>query len=39
MRGNHFTLVFKLFCPSCKLVGFVKISNTGWQGGNLKGAV
>ena len=28
-----FTLVFKLYCEKCGLSDFVKISNTGWQGG------
>ena len=28
-----FTLVFKLFCEKCSFEDFVKISNTGWQGG------
>lgn len=29
-----FTLVFKLHCDKCGHTDFVKISNTGWQGGN-----
>ena len=28
-----FTLVFKLYCEKCGYSDFVKISNTGWQGG------
>jgi len=28
-----FTLVFKLHCEKCGCTDFVKISNTGWQGG------
>lgn len=28
-----FTLAFELYCEKCKLKDFVKISNTGWQGG------
>ena len=28
-----FTLVFKLHCENCGHSDFVKISNTGWQGG------
>ena len=27
------TLVFKLYCEKCGYSDFVKISNTGWQGG------
>ena len=29
-----FTLVFKLRCEKCGLTDFVKVSNTGWQGGS-----
>ncbi len=29
-----FTLVFKIHCEKCRLTDFVKISNTGWQGGD-----
>ncbi len=29
-----FTLVFKLYCEQCRLTDFVKVSNTGWQGGD-----
>jgi predicted RNA-binding Zn-ribbon protein involved in translation (DUF1610 family) len=32
---RDFILVFKLYCPNCKLTDFVKIGNTGWQGGRL----
>ena len=28
-----FTLAFNLYCENCKLTDFVKLSNTGWQGG------
>jgi len=28
-----FTLVFKIYCENCSHLDFVKISNTGWQGG------
>lgn len=28
-----FALAFRLYCENCKLEDFVKISNTGWQGG------
>ena len=28
-----FTLAFQLYCERCKFTDFVKISNTGWQGG------
>ena len=28
-----FTLVFKLYCENCKHADFVKVSNTGRQGG------
>lgn len=28
-----FTLVFCLYCERCEFTDFVKISNTGWQGG------
>jgi len=33
---KDFTIVFELYCEKCKLHDFVKISNTGWQGGELK---
>jgi hypothetical protein len=29
-----FTLVFKLYCERCNTTDFVKITNTGWQGGS-----
>lgn len=29
-----FGLVFKLYCEKCGHTDFVKVSNTGWQGGN-----
>jgi hypothetical protein len=35
-QKKDFTLVFKLYCPHCELTDFVKISNTGWQGGRLR---
>jgi hypothetical protein len=28
-----FTLVFTIHCEQCKFTDFMKISNTGWQGG------
>lgn len=28
-----FALAFHLYCEKCKFTDFVKISNTGWQGG------
>ncbi len=31
-----FTLVFKLYCEKCGYNDFIKISNTGRQGGNFK---
>ena len=30
-----FTLAFKLHCEKCGHTDFVKLSNTGWQGGTL----
>ena len=33
---KDFTIAFELYCMECKLHDFVKISNTGWQGGKLK---
>ena len=33
---KDFTIAFELYCPKCKLHDFVKVSNTGWQGGKLK---
>jgi predicted RNA-binding Zn-ribbon protein involved in translation (DUF1610 family) len=30
-----FTLAFKLHCDKCGLSDFVKVSNLGWQGGQL----
>jgi predicted nucleic-acid-binding Zn-ribbon protein len=30
---DGFTLVFKIHCDKCGHTDFVKISNTGWQGG------
>lgn len=30
-----FTLAFQLYCERCKFTDFVKISNTGWQGGTI----
>lgn len=32
--ARGFTLAFKLHCQKCGLSDFVKISNTGWQGGS-----
>jgi predicted RNA-binding Zn-ribbon protein involved in translation (DUF1610 family) len=34
-----FILVFKLYCENCGHSDFVKISNTGWQGGKHSGIV
>jgi hypothetical protein len=34
-QAADFVLAFKLYCPSCKLTDFVKVSNIGWQGGTL----
>jgi len=34
-QQSDFTLVFKIYCPNCKLTDFVKIGNMGWQGGEL----
>jgi hypothetical protein len=34
-QARDFTLAFKLYCSACELTDFVKISNTGWQGGEL----
>lgn len=28
-----FTLAFHLYCEQCRFTDYVKISNTGWQGG------
>lgn len=28
-----FSLAFHLYCENCKFTDFVKLSNTGWQGG------
>ena len=33
---RDFRLAFELWCAKCKLHDFVKVSNTGWQGGKLK---
>lgn len=33
--NRDFSIAFELFCPKCKIHDFVKISNTGWQGGKL----
>jgi len=32
---RDFRIVFQLYCPSCNLEDFVKVSNLGWQGGKL----
>ena len=32
---RDFILVFQIYCTSCKLSDFVKLSNTGWQVGKL----
>lgn len=36
---NGFILAFKLYCETCKRTDFVKISNTGWQGGTYNEAL
>jgi hypothetical protein len=36
---RDFLLAFELYCPKCKLHDFVKLSNTGWQGGKLNDKV
>ena len=28
-----FIIAFKLYCPKCGLMDFVKVGNMGWQGG------
>lgn len=33
---KDFTIALELYCSNCNLHDFVKISNTGWQGGKLK---
>ena len=33
---KDFIIAFKLYCPKCKLLDFVKVSNIGWQSGKLK---
>ena len=33
---KDFTIAFELYCSKCKLHDFVKVSNTGWQGGKSK---
>ena len=35
-QARDFTLAFKLYCPRCALTDFVKIGNTGWQGGQFR---
>jgi hypothetical protein len=32
---RDFTIVLKLWCHTCHLEDFVKVSNTGWQGGKI----
>jgi|ERR1700685_751019 len=32
---RDFTIAFKIHCHTCKFVDFVKVSNTGWQGGKI----
>ena len=34
-QPRDFTIALKLYCPDCKLTDFTKISNIGWQGGQL----
>ena len=33
---KDFTLAFEVYCPKCELHDYVKLSNTRWQGGELK---
>src|SRR5712691_4556951 len=33
---RDFTIGFELYCRNCGFHDFVKVSNTGWQGGKLK---
>lgn len=33
---KDFTVAFELYCSKCQLHDFVKVSNTGWQGGKLQ---
>lgn len=35
--AKEFTVAFKLSCPKCHLTDFVKVSNLGWQEGNMEG--
>jgi hypothetical protein len=37
--AKAFRIVLKLYCENCKLQDFVKIRNTGWQGGLHKDAL
>jgi hypothetical protein len=34
-QNQDFVLAFKLYCPACNLSDFVKLGNTGHQGGTL----
>ena len=34
---SDFVIAFELFCQKCELRDTVKVSNLGWQGGQLKG--
>ena len=36
---RDFLLAFELFCHKCKLHDFVKLCNTGWQGGRMKDTI
>ena len=36
---RDFQIAFELWCPTCKLHDFVKLSNTGWAGGKLKDTI
>lgn len=36
---KDFTLAFELYCGKCRLHDFVKVSNTGWQGGSLNSTI
>jgi len=36
---RDFLIAFELWCPTCELHDFVKLSNTGWVGGKLKDTI
>jgi len=35
---RDFTIAFEIYCEVCDFHDIVKVSNTGWQGGYMKGA-